>query len=146
MIFIIPIQFSSYLFCIKFRNMKKAKKTLHYLSILIVFVLVGCGPVVISSRPNHPPPPWFYPNRLELVRYVYFPEFRIYYDLNTRNYIYLEGNIWIRNEVLPPRYRNYNLRKSRYVRIKDYHGDNIERYHDNNSRRGRSNLDTKRIN
>ncbi len=125
--------------------MKKIKISLRYLLIFIFLVPIGCGPVVISSRPHHPPPPWFYPNRLELVRYVYFPEFRIYYDINTRNYVYLEGTIWIRNEVLPPRYRNYNLRRSRYIRIRDYHGDNIKRYHDEKNR-GRSNLNTRRKN
>jgi hypothetical protein len=41
---------------------------------------------------------------------------------------------------LPPRYRNFDLRRSRYTRIRDYQDDNIQRYHeDHNANRGRSN-------
>lgn len=107
---------------------------------LLLLVLVGCGPVIISSRPSHPPPPWFYPHRLEVVRYIYFPELTLYYDLSARTYVYLEGGVWIRRNELPPRYRGFDLRRSRYTRIRDYQDDNIQRYHeDHNANRGRSN-------
>ena len=100
--------------------------------IINAFVLKSCGPVVISSRPEIPPPSWFYPNRVESVRYVYFPEYMMYYDLTLRNYIYLNNNVWIRVNVLPSRYKTVNLNRSRFVRIKNYHGDNIKTYHSNN--------------
>tara|TARA_R110000868_G_scaffold326924_3_gene587929 strand:- start:125 stop:364 length:240 start_codon:yes stop_codon:yes gene_type:complete len=73
-----------------------------YLATLLLILLMGlesCGPVIVSSRPNNPPPPWFYPNRVVNVRYVYFPDFTIYYDLTLRNYLYLENGIWIRVNV-----------------------------------------------
>jgi hypothetical protein len=106
------------------------------------FFLASCGPVLVSSRVG-PPPPWFYPNRVELVRYVYFPEYGFYYDLTTRNYIYRDNNAWIRVNVLPPRYRNVNLNRSRYTRIRNYRDDDIQRYHEqNNADRGRSNRQT----
>lgn len=126
--------------------MMKISKTLKRVLILIsAIVLNSCGTVVISSRPSHPPPPWFYPNRLEVVRYVYFPEISIYYDLTARTYLYLDGGIWVRRNILPPRYQNYDLKRSRYERIKNYHDDNIRRYHDeNNANRGRSNINTKK--
>lgn len=92
----------------------------------------SCGPVVISSRLDTPPPPWFYPNRIETVRYVYFPDHVIYYDIPLRKYIYFENGIWVRVNALPARYRNIDLRRSRYVRIKDYHHDNIKQYHPKN--------------
>ncbi len=115
------------------------------LTYIILLAFVSCGPVVISSRPSNPPPPWFYPNRLEVVRYVYFPEISIYYDLTARTYLYLDGGIWVRNTRLPARYRNYDLRRSRYERIRNYHNDNIQRYHDeHNANRGRSNINTKK--
>ena len=105
----------------------------------------GCGPVVITSRPHHPPPPWFYPNRLEVVRYVYFPEFNFYYDLSGRTYLCREGGVWVRRNVLPPQLAGQDLRRSRYERIRDYQDDDISRYHDeNNSNRGRSNINTPR--
>ena len=105
---------------------------------------MGCGPVIFTSRPANPPPPWFYPNRVELVRYVYFPDLTIYYDLHSSMYVYLEGGVWIRRKVLPPRYRSYNLERSRYRRIRDYRGDKIDDYHRRQQDRGRSNLDRKR--
>ncbi|MCK5442744.1 MAG: hypothetical protein KAJ23_12715 [Maribacter sp.] len=110
-------------------------------------VLAGCGTVVISSRPNNPPPSWFYPNRLEVVRYVYFPEFSIYYDLSARTYLYLDGGVWVGRNILPPRYRHIDLRQSRYERIRNYNDDDIQRYHDeHNANRGRSKRNTPRSN
>ena len=110
------------------------------LIVVLGLLLVGsCGPVVISSRPNHRPPPWFYPNRLEIVRYVYFPEFSIYYDLTAQTYVYLDGGVWVRRKVLPPRYSHIDLRRHRYERVKNYQDENIRRYHEeNNVNRGRS--------
>ncbi len=109
-----------------------------------LWLIMGCGPVIYTSRPATPPPPWFYPNRVEVVRYVYFPDLTVYYDLHAGMYIYLDGGIWIRRKVLPPRYRTYNLERSRYVRIRDYRGDKIDQYHQSQRDRGRSNLDRKR--
>lgn len=99
------------------------------------FSLESCGPVVVTSRIGTPPPPWFYPNRAETVRYIYFPEHDIYYDFSIRSYLYLDNNIWISADFLPLRYRHFDLRRSRQVRIHDYFGDDIRKYHDNNKYR-----------
>ncbi len=108
--------------------------------------MISCGPVVITSRVGNPPPPWFYPNRLEVVRYVYFPEYNIYYDLSGRTYLYLEGGIWVRHSVLPPQYRDIDLRRSRYERIRNYNDESILRYHEeHNVNRGRSNRTVRRV-
>ncbi len=108
-------------------------KTLRYIfpiAFLAIFLsLEGCGPVIISSRPSHPTPPWFYPNRVINVRYIYFPELTVYYDITLRSYLYFENNRWIVARSLPTRYRNVNLRRSRQERITDYYGDNIRDYH-----------------
>ncbi len=115
--------------------------------LLVVYILllamVSCGPVIISSRPSHPPPAWFYPNRLEIVRYVYFPDYSFYYDLSTRSYVYIEGGVWIRKSSPPPQYRNIDLRRSRYNRIRNYSDDNISKYHNEYSSRGRTNRNNK---
>lgn len=92
-------------------------------------MLESCGPVIISSRPNHPVPGWFYPNRVINVRYVYFPEYTIYYDLTLRHYLYLNDGVWIRVNTLPPRYNGVNLRHTKQVRVENYFGDNIRAYH-----------------
>lgn len=113
----------------------------------VFFVLSSCGPVILTTRQYSPPPPWFYPNRVEFVRYVYFPEYTIYYDLSARTYLYLDGGVWVRREVLPTRYQNIDLRRSRYERVRNYNDDNIRNYHNEyNANRGRSNLNTPRSN
>lgn len=104
------------------------------LFLITALFLTSCGPVVFTSRPNNPPPSWFYPNRLEMVRYVYFPEYSIYFDLTLNNYLYFENNVWVRVNVLPSRYRNIDLNRSRYVRVKNYRSDNIREYHNKNVR------------
>lgn len=106
---------------------------------ILLLAMASCGPVVISSRTSQPPPPWFYPNRLELVRYVYFPEYSFYFDLSANSYLYLDGGVWIRRSSPPPQYRHLDLRKSRYERVRNYSDDNIRRYHDeHNLNRGRT--------
>jgi hypothetical protein len=111
------------------------KFILFSISILLVGItsLESCGPVIISSRPSHPPPPWFYPSRVVNVRYVFFPDFSIYYDLTLRNYLYFEKGSWISVNVLPPRYNNINFRKTKQIRINNYFGDNIREYHPKNT-------------
>ncbi len=111
----------------------------------LLLTSAGCGPVIVSHNLADPAPPWFYPNRIEMVRYVYFPELSIYYDLSARTYLYFDGGIWVRRRVLPPSYRSHDLNRSRYERIRDYYGDDIQRYHDqNNASKGRSNQNLQR--
>lgn len=111
-----------------------------FLLYVLMMLMASCGPVVITSRPGPPPPPWFYPNRVEVVRYVYFPELTVYFDLTTHTYVCWEGNAWIRRPDLPPRYRNYDLSRQRYERIKGYDKDDISPYHEQyRSNSGRSN-------
>ena len=112
--------------------MKNCKYVTMAILIVSMFTFVNCGPVVISSRPHTPPPSWFYPNRLETVRYVYFPDHMIYYDLSLRTYLYLDNGAWISVNILPSRFNGINLRRSRIVRIQNYYGDDIRRYHKEN--------------
>ena len=116
--------------------------------IISMLILGSCGPVLLSSRPHTPPPPWFYPNRVETVRYVYFPDHMIYYDLSLRTYLYLDNSVWITVNVLPARFNGINLRRSRTVRIQNYFGDNIRRYHKENQDKikGRRSTSTRRNN
>jgi len=113
------------------------------LLISIIFSLESCGPVVVTSRIGTPPPPWFYPNRAEVVRYIYFPEYEIYYDFSLRNYMYFDNNIWVTVNVLPQRFHHIDLRRSHRVRINNYFGDDLKRYH-NENRRNINRSNTKR--
>lgn len=123
--------------------MKRFKLVIVAFLFIIASGFESCGPVIISSRPSVPPPPWFYPNRVVNVRYVYFPDVSIYYDLTLRHYIYFENGAWISVNVLPQRFNGINFRNSRQIQIRDYFGDDIGKYHPNNSyargRRGNKN-------
>ena len=123
------------------------KSIVLFFILVVLLVMVSCGPIVLTIQSNKPPPPWFYPNRLEVVRYVYFPEYNFYFDLSARTYLYLDEGVWVRRNILPPRYRNIDLRRSRYERVRDYHDENIQQYHDgHNADRGRSNRTTVKSN
>jgi hypothetical protein len=113
--------------------MKKFRLGTLALLFVVMSSLESCGPVIISSRPSHPTPPWFYPNRVENVRYVYFPEFSIYYDLTLRDYIYFDNGVWLHVNVLPPRFNTINFKKTRQIRINNFFGDNIREYQSENS-------------
>ena len=98
--------------------------------LLSVFIsLESCGPVIISSRPSHPTPVWFYPNRVVNVRYVFFPDYMVYYDLSLRNYIYLENGVWLTVTVLPTRFNTVNFKRTKQIRVNNFFGDNIREYH-----------------
>ena len=110
-----------------------------FLLYLLLLLLASCGPVVYTSHAGPPPPPWFYPHRVEVVRYVYFPELTVYFDLRTHTYLIREGNTWIRHPDLPPRYRSYDLSRQRYERIRSYDQDDIGPYDQSRRNSGRSN-------
>lgn len=115
------------------------KKTVFLMLVMLfsfILSLESCGPVVVTSRIGTPPPPWFYPNRAEVMRYIYFPDHEIYYDFSIRNYLYFDNGIWITANVLPAKYNHINLRRSQQIRIHNYFGDDIKKYHNDN----RSNL------
>ncbi|MFD2098968.1 hypothetical protein [Flagellimonas iocasae] len=122
------------------------KKYIHYPVLFLAFLIFqACGPVIVSHRLADPPPPWFYPHRVEAVRYIFFPELTMYYDLSSRTYLYLDGGVWVRRNVLPVRYKSYNLSRTRYERVRNYYDDDIQRYHqENNTNRGRSNRSVQR--
>jgi hypothetical protein len=107
------------------------KKVLIVLVIIIssLISLESCGPVVFSSRLGTPPPHWFYPNRVETVRYVYFPDYEIYYDFSLNNYLFCNEGDWLIVTILPKRFYGINLQQSKQVRITNYYGDNIKKYH-----------------
>ncbi|WP_231555138.1 hypothetical protein [Cellulophaga sp. Hel_I_12] len=105
-----------------------------FLVYLTLLMLSSCGTIVFSSKSNNLPPSWFYPNRLEMVRYVYFPDYSFYYDLSANSYVYLDAGVWVRRSSLPLRYKDIDLRRSRYERVRNYTDDNIRSYHDNYSK------------
>lgn len=68
------------------------------------------------------------------IRTEELSEVVIYYDFSSRNYLYLDNGIWITVDVLPQRFNHIDLRRSHRVRINNYFGDDIKRYHNENRR------------
>lgn len=74
------------------------------------------------------PPPWAPAHGYRAkTRYVYFPDQNFYYDLNTRNYIYLSGPSWSISASLPKLFIGVNLGRSAQVEL-DFVGDRPYRY------------------
>ena len=46
------------------------------------------------------------------TRYFYFPDIETYYDLATRNFVYLNNGRWLFARSLPPFYSTFNLRNA----------------------------------
>jgi len=67
------------------------------------------------------PPAWG-PAGYTDVRYYYLPDIETYYDVGTRQYIYLTNGKWMRATTLPVVYRNYNLYNGYKVVVHDYRG------------------------
>jgi hypothetical protein len=59
--------------------------------------------VNIGSQPSWGPVGYDY------VENYYLPDIDVYYDVPSRQYVYLNNNVWIRSRALPARYANYNI-------------------------------------
>lgn len=55
-------------------------------------------------------------------RYYYMPDIDTYYDLSSREYIYVNDGYWVRRRTLPVVYRDYDFYRGRTVVIHDYRG------------------------
>lgn len=74
------------------------------------------------------PPPWAPAHGYRAkTRYVYFPDQNFYYDLNSHNYIYLNGPTWSISASLPRIFVGINLGGSTQVQL-DFVGDRPYRY------------------
>ena len=112
------------------RTMKKLTPFLTLQLVLAVLAMEGCYTLVITSEPQNPSmPEWFYPRFAKAVRYVYFPELNIYYDLTSQTYLYFEDDNWVRRSDLPAEYHHIDLGNYKYERCKDYFENDIERFH-----------------
>lgn len=105
------------------------KRSVFAILILTILLNTSCGPVVFTSKIGIPPPHWYYPDKVETVRYVYFPDFEIYYDFSSSKYLYYNDEDWINAAVLPQRFYGIDLKRSKQIRITNYFGDNIKKYH-----------------
>ena len=71
----------------------------------------------VSLSVNIGSQPQWGPRGYDHVDYYYLPDVDCYYDVPSRNYIYLEGGNWVHRGYLPARYRDYDLYGGRKVVI-----------------------------
>ncbi|MDI9309735.1 MAG: hypothetical protein QM535_05935 [Limnohabitans sp.] len=98
------------------------KITIKFLLAIFLFIAIN------ENSFSQGPPPWAPAHGYRAkTRYVYFPDQNFYYDLNTRNYIYLSGPNWSISATLPKLFVGINLGKSSQVEL-DFAGDRPYRY------------------
>lgn len=74
------------------------------------------------------PPPWAPAHGYRAkTRHIYFPEQNFYYDIERRDYIYLNNGIWTVSVSVPAPFININLGRSVQVQL-DFVGSDPYRY------------------
>ncbi|WP_442591653.1 hypothetical protein ACSBL2_10545 [Pedobacter sp. AW31-3R] len=91
---------------------------------LLLLATLGLGVLIaapakaqVSVSINIGSQPQWGPTGYNHVDYYYLPEVESYYYVPSRQFIYLNGNRWIRSSRLPSRYRSYDLYHGRKVVI-----------------------------
>ena len=92
--------------------------------LLVLFMLITISETTFAQGP----PPWAPAHGYRAkTRYVYFPDHNFYYDLQARNYIYLNGANWQIRASLPSPLLRLNLGRSAQVEL-DFVGERPYRY------------------
>lgn len=100
-------------------------------SISVLFTMCAPSRPAVVSQPE--PPPMWGPVGYEDVRYYYFPDMMVYYDVYSSMYIYPRGNRWVSAYYLPNHYGHYDLYNTYKVGLVDYYGPSP--YHNFNMHR-----------
>lgn len=75
----------------------------------------------VSVNVNVGIPAWGVPVTTE--RYYYLPDIETYYDIPSREYIYLRDGLWVRSASVPVIYQRYDFHRGRKIVITDYRGN-----------------------
>lgn len=106
-------------------------------NLIILTLISGLFTMCAPSRPavvSHPePPPMWGPVGYDQVRYYYFPDMMVYYDVHSSMFIYPRGNRWVSAYYLPSHYGHFDLYNSYKVGLTDYYGSSP--YHNFNRHR-----------
>lgn len=63
-----------------------------------------------------------------VLRYYYFPNMQVYYDIKKKQYHYQQNKTWIMASELPRNYGGYSLFKNERVIITDFDGEQPEQF------------------
>jgi hypothetical protein len=91
---------------------------------LLLIAAIGIGSLAavpakaqVSLSVNIGLQPDWGPRGYNHVDYYYLPDVDCYYDVPSRNYVYLESGNWVHRRYLPSRYRGYDLYGGRKIVI-----------------------------
>lgn len=93
------------------------KKLLLIAVIGIGFLAAAPAKAQVSLSVNIGLQPAWGPRGYDHVDYYYLPDVDAYYDVPSRNYVYVDGGSWVHRRYLPARYRGYDLYGGRKVVI-----------------------------
>ncbi len=94
------------------------KKSIKTFAIFAIIGLLSFPTEMFSQGP----PPWAPAKGYRAkTRHIYFPEQNFYYDVQKRNYIYLNGRNWTVSVGLPSIFVGINLGRSTQIEL-DYYG------------------------
>ncbi|MET1055576.1 MAG: hypothetical protein ABWY16_09730 [Pedobacter sp.] len=121
---------------------------------LLLIAAIGIGSLAavpakaqVSLSVNIGLQPDWGPRGYNHVDYYYLPDVDSYYDVPTRQYVYLEGGSWVHRRYLPSRYRGYDLYGGRkivinsrdpWLRHNDYRTRYVTNYRGGGYRGGRT--------
>ena len=92
--------------------------------VLYVFVILfSCNSIAraVGDDKKSPPPQWG-PNGYSNIRYYYMPQIEVYYDIQTRQFIYLSNEKWINSSDLPAKHKGLDLFRLYKMVMADYYG------------------------
>ncbi|GGD20592.1 hypothetical protein [Flavobacterium orientale] len=98
----------------------RIKKLIILASILVLFTMCAPSRPAVVYQPE--PPPMWGPVGYDQVRYYYFPDMMVYYDVHSSMFIYPRGNRWVSAYYLPNHYGHFDLYNSYKVGLMDYYG------------------------
>lgn len=93
----------------------------------VVPIIFRQQPTVEVKATAHPVVPVWLKGYKAGVRYYYFPDLEVYYDVNTGNYVYWSGTDWVYATALPGVYGGIDLAGANYVAL-TYTGLHPEHY------------------
>ena len=100
--------------------MKTQTLTTKSLKFFVIIVLLS---IFITPESTFAQPPKWAPAHgyRAKTRHIYFPEHNFYYDIQTRNYLYLNGGNWSVSVAIPAPFININLGSAAQIQL-DYYG------------------------
>jgi hypothetical protein len=94
-------------------------KTIKIFGVVILVFMLAIPADVFSQGP----PPWAPAHGYRAkTRHIYFPEHNVYFDLQKKVFIYINGSNWSVGVSLPTSFGSINLRTSSQIEL-DYYGN-----------------------